>query len=135
MVKFPGAFHHVGLACKSIDAEMAVLAAVGYAPEGPVYEDPIQKVAVRFLGGAGPRIELVEPRGPDSPVQGLLKRGTRYYHLAYEVPDLEAGIADLEKSGFRALAEPVPAVAFQMRRIVFLVSASFNLIELIEAVR
>jgi hypothetical protein len=35
MVEFPGAFHHIGLACDRIESEIESLALIGYANEGP----------------------------------------------------------------------------------------------------
>ena len=129
---FPGTFHHIGLACRNIDREMPGLRLLGYLAEGDAVEDPRQQVRVRFFTGGGPRIELVEPTSSDSPVSGLIKRGTRLYHLAYQVPDFKAAIAKLERERFRCVSPPAPAAAFGMRRIVFLLSDTGMLIELIE---
>jgi methylmalonyl-CoA/ethylmalonyl-CoA epimerase len=129
---FPGTFHHIGLACRNIDSEMPGLRQLGYTAEGDAVEDPLQQVRVQFFTGGGPRIELVVPTTADSPVSGLIKRGTRLYHLAYVVPDLDAAVAELERERFRCVSLPAPAVAFGMRRIVFLLSDTGMLIELIE---
>ena len=126
-------FHHIGLACASIEAELPHLAALGYALEGPFVEDPIQKVVVCFLTGGGPRIELIQPTAVDSPVQGILKRRQKLYHLAYQVVGIDAVIGYLEARGFRAIGPAAPAAAFGMRRIIFMMSDTLNLIELIEA--
>ncbi len=130
-----GAFHHIGLACRAMADEYAQLAILGYAAESEPIADPIQKVRVQFFSGGGPRIELVEPASDDSPVRGWLKRGAKLYHMAYEVADLEVSMRQLEAQEFRAIIEPVPAIAFGMRRIVFLMSPSLYLIELIEAAK
>lgn len=127
-----GEFHHVGVACRHIEDEAALLAATGYHPEGPIIEDPIQRVRLQFFVGAGPRLELIEPMSPDSPVSGLLKRGTRFYHLAYEVDDFDQKLSEMDKSGFRAVGPAAPAVAFGMRRIIFMMSSSGLLVELVE---
>jgi methylmalonyl-CoA/ethylmalonyl-CoA epimerase len=126
-------FHHIGLACRRIEDDAAVLEALGYASEGPAIVDPNQKVRVQFFTGGGPRVELIEPTEPDSPVSGILKRGTKFYHLAYEVTEFEQAVDDFAARGFRAVGPAMPAAAFQMRRIVFLMSGSGVLIELIEA--
>jgi methylmalonyl-CoA/ethylmalonyl-CoA epimerase len=129
---FPGTFHHIGLACRNIDGEMPSLRLLGYLAEGDAVEDPHQQVRVQFFIGGGPRIELVEPTSSSSPVSGLIKRGARLYHLAYQVPDFDAAIAALERDRFRCVSPPAPAAAFGMRRIVFLLSDTGILIELIE---
>jgi len=126
-------FHHVGMACRSIAAELPELALMGYKAEGPRFQDPIQQVFIQFVTGGGPRLELIQPASSESPVNGVLKRGSKFYHLAYEVSQLEAAIDQFKQKKFFPVASPAPAVAFGMRRIVFLTSETFTLIELIEA--
>jgi methylmalonyl-CoA/ethylmalonyl-CoA epimerase len=121
------------LACRRIEDEAGTLEALGYASEGPPVADPIQKVRVQFFAGAGPRIELIEPTDPTSPVSGILKRGTKFYHLAYEVSGFEQSVAQFTDTGFIPVAPAAPAAAFGMRRIVFLMSRTGVLVELIEA--
>src|SRR5882757_1323399 len=91
-------FHHVGMACRRIAAELPELAVIGYVPEGPLITDPIQQVRIQFVTGGGPRIELIEPAGPQSPVDGVLKRGSKFYHLAYEVERLDEAVEHLKSS-------------------------------------
>src|SRR3954447_26054850 len=105
-------FHHVGMACRDIAAELPDLAVVGYRPEGPVFEDPIQQVRIQFVSGGGPRLELIEPAGAQSPVAGVLKRGSKFYHLAYEVERLDEAVEHLKSSNFNPVAAPAPATAF-----------------------
>lgn len=129
---FAGTFHHIGLACRSIEDEAAGISAFGYTAEGSTIDDPVQMVRAQFFVGAGPRIELIAPTTPESPVAGILKRGTKFYHMAYEVVDLDDAIHLLDQNGFRPVAPAAPAVAFEMRRIVFVMSKTGLLLELIE---
>ena len=115
-------FHHIGLACHSIADEEQMMSDLGMVAEGSAVEDPIQNVRIRFYSGLGPRIELIEPMGPKSPIHGVLKRGTRLYHLAYISAEFDACCAELVEKGFRPMAAPAPAAAFGMKRIVFLLS-------------
>lgn len=126
-------FHHVGMACRDIASEASDLRALGYCDESDDIVDPIQRVRIRFMVGMGPRIELIQPLTPDSPVQGLIKRGTKYYHLAFETSQFKEMIAQLEKHDYRAITDVVPAVAFSMRSIVFMISPTMSIVELIEA--
>lgn len=126
-------FHHIGLACSDLDRATAVQALAGYRPEGASFEDALQKVRLRFLVGGGPRLELLVPLSEDSPVVRVLAHGTRLYHQAYEVTHLEAGIVALRAQGFKLTCPPTPAVAFEMRRIAFLLAPTLDLFELIEA--
>lgn len=129
---FPGSFHHIGMACRNIETEMADLDAMGYRAEGPPVADPIQRVRVQFFAGQGPRVELIEPTSPDSPVVGLLKRGTKLYHLAYVVNDFDAALVQMDAAGFRLVGPAAPAAAFDMRRIAFVMARSGMMVELIE---
>ncbi|MDF0521234.1 VOC family protein [Bradyrhizobium yuanmingense] len=126
-------FHHVGMACRKIAAELPELAVVGYSPEGPMVEDPIQQVRIQFVSGGGPRLELIEPTGAQSPVTGILKRGSKFYHLAYEAARFDEAIACFRAQQYLPVSSPAPAIAFDMRRIVFLASATLTLVELIDA--
>lgn len=64
---------------------------------------------------------------------GVLKRGSKFYHHAYEVSRFDDAIASFRAQRFVPVSAPAPAVAFDMRRIVFLASAALTLVELIEA--
>jgi len=112
---------------------MAVSSIAAVLPEGAIFEDPIQRVKVAFFDLHGTTIELVEPLGPHSPVDRSLSVGTKLLHLAFEVPDLEKAIASSREHGLRLLAPPVPAVAFDERRIAWVFSRHHGLFELIEA--
>lgn len=97
--------------------------------------DPIQQVKVCFAempGGAV--IELVEPLTDKSPVNKIInsQRGG-LYHLCYEVDDLDKAIAEFREKRCLPLGKPVPAVAFDGRRIVFLFTPNRDLIELVES--
>ena len=121
------------MACRNIAAELPELAIIGYTLEGPLIEDPIQQVRIQFVTGGGPRIELIEPITVQSPIHGTLKRGGKFYHLAYEVDQLDQAVDHFRSSNFYPVASPAPAAAFGMRRIVFMASATLTLIELIES--
>jgi methylmalonyl-CoA/ethylmalonyl-CoA epimerase len=46
------------------------------------------------------RVELLEPLGEDTPVgRFLAKRGPGMHHVAYEVNDLDAALAELTRAG------------------------------------
>lgn len=127
------AFHHAGVASRDIEADVALYATLGYAPEGDVFEDPIQKIRGIFLVGLSTRVELVAPLDASSPVEAWLKRGVRLYHLAYETSDIALAIARMRDARAKVVVPPVPAVAFGGRRIAFLMLPTMSLIELIEA--
>ena len=127
-------FHHTGIACSDLAAQELGYAKLGYVREGDIFEDPVQRIRGLFLIGPGPRLELVMPTAPDSPVAGWIARGVHFYHLAYEVlGTLETEIERLcTTARARVTSAPMPAVAFGGRRIVFLYFPNKMLIELIE---
>jgi methylmalonyl-CoA/ethylmalonyl-CoA epimerase len=65
-----------------------------------------QGVRVAMLPVGEPRVELLEPTGPASPVAKFLeKRGPGIHHIAVRVPDIRAALARLKESGARLIDE------------------------------
>jgi methylmalonyl-CoA/ethylmalonyl-CoA epimerase len=130
-------FHHVGYAVESIDQYLNDFLVPLFAPESVsgTFADEIQQVSVCFAQmQGGTVIELVEPLGPNSPVNDVIgsTRGG-VYHLCYEVDDLDAVVKTFRQKRCMPLGAPVPAAAFNNRRIVFLMTPQRDLIELVEA--
>ena len=115
--------HHVGLVVASISA---------VAPDNEIFFDPIQKVKVSFISIQGMPVELIEPQGEESPVMQSLRKGTKLVHFCYEVDNLKAAIVLCTQDGFRYIAKPVPAVAFNQRHIAWVFHRVFGLFELLE---
>jgi methylmalonyl-CoA/ethylmalonyl-CoA epimerase len=62
-----------------------------------VEEQGVRAVSLRIGEG---RVELLEPLGQDTPVgRFLAKRGPGMHHVAYEVSDLDATLAELAGAG------------------------------------
>ena len=120
-------FHHVGIAVNSVEA----------ISQGAlqVFEDPIQKVAVAFVENGGCCIELVAPLTTDSPVSSAIAKRQKLLHLCFEVADLEAAMVISAGQGFKCIARPVPAVAFSGRKIAWVYSQVYGLMELLEKVK
>jgi methylmalonyl-CoA/ethylmalonyl-CoA epimerase len=127
-------FHHLGVACRSFEREIEHFRSLGYEPSSPVFEDHFQKVRVQFLEGGGPRVELVCALTSidASPLVSALNNGTRFYHMAYEVSAFDDTIARLQSQRGKLVAPPTPAIAFNGRRVAFVMQPTLTLIELIE---
>jgi len=125
--------HHLGVACRSIDAETGLLEVLGYVREGEDFEDPNQGIRGRFLAGAGVRLELLEELGDSGVLRPWLAGRIKIYHHAYETPDLDASLARLLEAGARVARPPLPAVAFGGRRVAFVMLPNMMLVELIDA--
>src|SRR5207244_6807044 len=62
-----------------------------------VTDQGVHAAALRIGEG---RVELLEPLGLDTPVgRFLARRGPGMHHVAYEVADLDATLAELEDAG------------------------------------
>jgi len=130
------AFHHVGVAVRNLAKSIPIYKTLfAYELTSGPFDDPIQNVSVCFLsrGDGDPALELVAPLGPDSPIDRTLKKGGGPYHICYQVQDIHAAIAYLTERGALLLSGPVPAVAFQMREIAWLMTAADLLVELVQA--
>ena len=124
--------HYVGLACWDIAVEAAAHALPGFTPEGPVFEDPHQRVRGSFHTLGAFRVELLEPLDERSPLEDWLRRGVRMYHVCYETDDLPRALAQLGGAGHRTVAAPAPAVAFDGRPVAFVILRTRGLVELLQ---
>ncbi len=100
--------HHVGVAVTDLDEAVATYTRrLGATLE---HRDlvPDQGVeAASVLLGSG-RVELLAATGPDTPVgRFLAKRGSGMHHIAYEVDDVGAALAELAAAGAE-LIDPAP---------------------------
>jgi methylmalonyl-CoA/ethylmalonyl-CoA epimerase len=128
--------HHIGYVVPSIAAVGARFAkSVAATWDERIIHDPLQKVLVSFLAPAGEstaQIELVEPSGEDSPVLPFLDRGGGLHHLCYEVDDLDSHLQLMRSRGSVPARAPMPAVAFEGRRIAWMFTPDRLLIEFLE---
>ena len=79
-----------------------------------------------------PTLELVAPDSADSPVSAFLARGMSAYHLCFEVDSMADAIKYLLSIGCMLIRTPVPAAAFENRRIACFYTRSRQLVELVE---
>jgi methylmalonyl-CoA/ethylmalonyl-CoA epimerase len=129
---------HVGVAVPALGPAAESLAKLfGYKLVSGPFDDPIQKVSVEFLAQSADdtaEIELIAPAAEDSPIRSMLaKDGGGAYHLCFETSDIEAALAHAKALGCIIVSPPVPAVAFQGRKIAWIYTRSRQLFELVEA--
>ena len=127
--------HHLGIVVSDIKTSTRWWERVcQFRQTSEIIHDPIQKVRVQFFEMAGLCVELIEPASESSPMSAFLaEHGGGLYHLCFEVEDLDAAIEQLRQSGAFPIKTAEPAVAFEGRRIIFLVTDQNILIELVEA--
>ncbi|MCQ2525780.1 MAG: VOC family protein [Lachnospiraceae bacterium] len=125
--------HHIGYLVKKIDKALPQFEGLGFVSEGEIVYDEIRDIDILFMINGDYRIELVSPKSEKSVTWDLLKKmGASPYHLCYYSSNIEADISKLRESGYIPAGEPLPAPAFNNRRVVFLYSRHAGMIELVE---
>jgi methylmalonyl-CoA/ethylmalonyl-CoA epimerase len=97
---------HVGIVVNDIDATIKTYQdQLGFTLVQRV-EIPEQKVVAAFLDAGNSTIELISPTDADSgTAKYLANRGEGTHHVAYEVNDIEAALAELKAQGLRLIDE------------------------------
>jgi methylmalonyl-CoA/ethylmalonyl-CoA epimerase len=92
--------HHLGVAVDDLDEALATyerLFGAEVEHKATVDDQGVRAASLRIGGG---RVELLEPLGENTPVgRFLAKRGPGMHHVAYEVSDLRATMAELADAG------------------------------------
>ncbi len=123
-------FHHIGIACRNINDEIAKIAKIHLIQkQSQIVFDKKQhaKVCMLIIAG-GLKIELVSGKQ----VETIIKNRQSYYHLCYLVDDINQEIERLEKAGAFLLSPPNPAILFDNRDVAFL-NVSYGIIELLSS--
>ena len=97
---------HIGLAVKGLDAPKDLYGkALGLELKGEEVVET-QKVKVSFIKVGESNLELFLPTAPDSAVAKFLEnKGEGFHHLALEVEDIHAAVAELKAAGVRLIDE------------------------------
>ncbi len=102
----PRSVHHVGVAVTDLDEALATYTGLlgGTLEHRDLLLDQgVEAASVRF---GESRVELLAPTGSDTPVGRFLsKRGPGMHHIAYEVDDVRAALADLAAAGAELIDE------------------------------
>ena len=97
---------HIGIATRSIEEGLAVWRdALGLKVDS-TEEVTEQGVKVCMLAVGDTHVELLEPLSAETPVgKFLAKRGPGMHHVAVEVADIHASLAELKNQGARLIDE------------------------------
>ena len=125
---------HIGIAVKSLTEAVKVYEdALGLKVSGYDQVDD-QGVRVAMLNIGESRIELLEPTGPDSPIEKFMtKRGEGIHHIAVRVENIEQALERLKSQGVR-LVDSVPRRGAHNTRTAFIHPSSTHgvLLELVQ---
>ena len=92
--------HHVGVAVEDLDEAIETYRRLLGAELEHRDAVPDQGVEAAFLRAGAGRVELLAPTAADSPVgKFLARRGPGMHHVAYEVGDVRAALAELAAAG------------------------------------
>lgn len=133
----PTRIHHLGHAVEDLEgAARFYRSYLGARPTGEPEEVAEQGVVALMLRvGDGENIELLQPTRPDSPVgKFLLKNGEGLHHVAFEVRDIEAALAEHKGGGFEPL-DGEPRTGAGGSRVAFLSHPKHALGVLVELVQ
>jgi len=94
---------HIGIAVKDLDTAITyyenVLGLKCYAIE----EVADQKVKTAFFKVGDTKIELLESTDPEGPIGKFIeKKGEGIHHIAFNVPELEEALKEVDESGIQA---------------------------------
>jgi methylmalonyl-CoA epimerase len=96
----PRGIHHLGVAVDDLDSALETyerLFGAEVEHQATIDEQGVRAASLRVGEG---RVELLEALGQDTPVgRFLAKRGPGMHHVAYEVSDLRATLAELTREG------------------------------------
>jgi len=119
-----GRIDHVGVAVTDLDAALALYEqryAMTLVHRETVEEQGVEAV---LLDVGENHVELLAPLGDDTPVgRFLAKKGPGLHHVAYQVADIEATLAELRDGGLRLIDE-TPRTGIRSSRVAFLHPAS-----------
>lgn len=121
-------FHHVGVACKDVQAELQNIRKLHTViTETPIVFDPNQQAELCMVTVEdGLNIEFVSGK----PVENLLKKRISYYHICYEVENIDMAIEHLTENGGMLISSPKEAILFNNRKVAFLM-LPYGIVELL----
>ena len=132
-------FDHVGIAVTDIEKYFNTMLhpVLGIPKLSEIFIDPIQNCKIAFATSSnGVRLELIEPLNDNSPIHQILqKKKGGLYHMCFVANNFDEDLKRCLANKFIALSKPQPAIAFNNRRLIFLSSATFEIIELVEEMK
>src|SRR5690606_23266836 len=97
---------------------------------------PEHGVTVVFVDTGNTKVELLEPLGEGSTIQGFVDKNPSggMHHICFEVPSIADAVAKLQAEGARVLGDGKPKIGAHGNPVVFLHPKDFDgtLIELEE---
>jgi methylmalonyl-CoA/ethylmalonyl-CoA epimerase len=126
--------NHVGMAVANIDAFLAANDVLyhNFRKTSAVVNER-QQVREVFVTDGKTVIELLEPTGDASPLNGFLRknRAGGLIHVCFDCDDIAAAMTTIKQAGGVVITGPIPDIAFDERPIAFMMLAD-QVIELVQ---
>ncbi len=120
MEQFLKRLDHLGIAVRDLTAAMATYGAGLGLTDWEIIDLPERSMQVAVGRVGDTLLELITPTSPAAAFSKFLdERGEGIHHIAYEVDNLEAVLAQLEASGVR-LIDRTPRPGIHNTRIAFI---------------
>ena len=125
-------FHHIGYLVNNFNSAIKDFEKFHYKKKKSIITDSNLKVQVQFLVNGNNIVELVKPHKKNLGLVKLLRKNNYAYHFAYKVRNLNKALIKLKKD-FKIIVNPVPAKAFNNKKVAFLKMENDFIIELIQS--
>ena len=125
-------FHHIGYLVNNFNSAFKNFKKCNYKKKKSIIIDNNLKVKIQFLVNGNNLIELVKPHKNNIGLLSLLRKKNYAYHFAYKVKNLDKTLVRLKKN-FKIIVNPVPAKAFNDKKVAFLKMKNDFIIELIQS--
>lgn len=129
------AFDHIGIVVSDLSiGEKELCKIFPIVDRSQEFTDEMIVVKIRFMiDSSGIRYELIAPLNDKSPLNSVLKtKKDVINHVAYKTDTFEEALVYYNKIGCLQLGQPVPAIAFNNKKVVFFVTKLGAIIEIIE---
>jgi methylmalonyl-CoA/ethylmalonyl-CoA epimerase len=132
-----GRLNHLAIAVRDLDAAAKIYRDTLGATVSAPLPQPEHGVTVVFITLPNTKIELLEPLGEGSPIDGFLQRNAEggIHHVCYEVDDIHAARDRMLAQGARVLGGGEPKIGAHGKPVLFLHPKDFcgTLVELEQA--
>ena len=128
---------HIGIAVKDLEISNSIFEKLFGVPAYKFEEVASEGVTTSFFKSGPNKIELLAATNPESPIAKFIeKNGEGIHHIAFDVEDIVAEIARLQKEGFVVINE-IPKKGADNKLVAFLHPKSTNgvLIELCQEIK
>lgn len=125
-------FHHIAYALKDVSSFKNFYTPLKLTEASELFEDKRHEVFIQFYKLKNITFEFIAPINSKSHLNNFLKKNIGYHHLAFKVKNLESFLQNLNFKESKIISNPKKAIAFNNRKVAFILNTNKQLIELID---